>query len=143
VTTPGSGLPAEWDRAALRAGAGVALVFAIPFSIAARVAADGDNSGLAVVLTFGAVLGFIIGAGCAAWLQRVDAPLLHGIATAAGTYLAAQTVFVVIRLIRGDEVRWLAVLFNLSVVVFAGVIGGLLGARLQAGGYAPSGRLRG
>jgi uncharacterized membrane protein YfcA len=130
----------RWDVTALRAGGGVALVFAIPFSIAARVAADGDNSDLAVLLTFGAVAGFIVGAGCAAWIQRVGTPLMHGIVTAAGTYLAAQAVFVLIRLIRGDEVRWLAVLFNLTVVVFAGVVGGLLGARLQASGIQPTRR---
>ena len=131
-------VPARWDTAALRAGAGVALVFAIPFSIAARVAADSDNSELAVVLTLAAVAGFVVGAGCAAWVQRVGTPLSHGIVTAAGTYLAAQTVFVIVRIVRGDDVRWLAVLFNLTVVVFAGMIGGLLGARLRASGVQPS-----
>jgi hypothetical protein len=134
----GSALPARWDVAALRAGAGVSLVFAIPFSIGARLAADSDNDDLAVLLTIGAVVGFILGAGCAAWIQTADAPLMHGIVTATGTYLAAQAVFVLIRLLRGDEVRWLAVIFNLTVVVFAGVIGGLLGARLQASGITPS-----
>ena len=129
----------RWDVAALRAGGGVALVFAIPFSIGARAAADSDNSELAVLLTIGAVAGFIVGAGCAAWIQRAGTPLMHGIVTAAGTYLAAQAVFVVIRLVRGDEVRWLALIFNLTVVVFAGVIGGMLGARLQASGARPSG----
>jgi hypothetical protein len=125
--------------AALRAGGGVALVFAIPFSIGARIAADGDNDDLAVLLTIGAVAGFIVGAGCAAWIQTAGSPLSHGIVTAAGTYLIAQAVFVTIRLVRGDEVRWLALMFNLTVVVFAGALGGMLGARLQAKGITPSG----
>lgn len=125
------------DLPALRAGGGVALVFAIPFSIAARVAADGGNSGLAVWLTLAAIAGFVIGAGCAAWLQPLDTPLIHGIITAAATYLLAQAVFVVIRLIRGEDVRWLALFFNLTVVVFAGLIGGLLGQRLQQRGFTP------
>ena len=125
------------DVTSLRAGAGVALVFAIPFSIAARVVADDGDSALAVWLTLGAVVGFVVGAGCAAWVQPLGTPLIHGIVTASGTYLAAQTVFVAIRLVRGDDVRWLAIAFNLTVVVFAGLLGGLLGQRLQQRGFTP------
>jgi hypothetical protein len=91
-----------------------------------------------VVLAIGAVLGFVLGAGCAAWVQRVGLPLSHGIVTAAGTYLVAQAVFVLLRLIRGGEVRWFALLFNLSVTVGAGLVGGVLGERLQAKGFRPS-----
>ena len=116
----------------------VSLVFAVPFSIAARIAADDDNGGLATGLVLGAIVGFVIGAGCAAWIQRVGTPLSHGMVTAGGTYLAAQAVFVVVRLIRSDTVNWFAVLFNLSFVLFAGVVGGLLGQRLQASGFQPS-----
>lgn len=130
----------SWDWQAIRAGAGVCLVFAIPFSIAARVVADNDNSGAAVILTLGAVAGFILGAGCAAWVQRAGTPLSHGIVTAAITYLTAQTVFVIIRLIRSDEVRWFAVFFNLSIVIGAGLAGGWIGQRLQAKGFTPSRR---
>ena len=36
----------DWD--AIRAGGAVALVFAVPLSLAARWAADNDDSGLAV-----------------------------------------------------------------------------------------------
>jgi hypothetical protein len=116
----------------------VALVFAVPFSIGSRWAADRDDSNLAVVLAIGAVLGFVLGAGCAAWVQRVGLPLSHGIVTAAGTYLVAQAVFVLLRLIRGGEVRWFALLFNLSVTIGAGLVGGVLGERLQAKGFRPS-----
>ena len=85
----------RWDWDAIRAGAMVALVFAVPFSIAGRWAADSrDDSTLAVWLNLGAVVGFVLGAGCAAWVQRVGTPLSHGLVTAVGTYLAAQAVFV-------------------------------------------------
>ena len=83
---------------------------------------------------FCAVVGFVIGAGCAAWVQRVDAPLTHGVVTAAGTYVVAQAVFVAIRLARGLDVQWFGVVFNLTVVTFAGVLGGFLGQRLRAAG---------
>lgn len=123
---------------AIRAGAMVALVFAVPFSIAARIAGDEDNSGLAVGLVLGALVGFVLGAGCAAWIQQRGTPLSHGMITAAGTYLAAQAVFVAIRLVRSDSVSWFAIAFNLSFVLLAGAIGGVLGQRLQSAGFRPS-----
>jgi uncharacterized membrane protein YfcA len=137
-----SGAAVTWDWDAIRAGGLVALVFAVPFSIAARWAADSrDDSTLALWLTVGAVIGFVIGAGCAAWIQRTGTPLSHGLVTAAGTYLAAQAVFVVVRLVRGLEVRWFAVIFNLTVVLAAGLVGGLLGQHLRSRGIEP--RVRG
>ena len=133
----------RWDTAALKAGASVALVFAVPFSIGARWAADSrDDSVLAVWLSVGAVVGFVLGAGCAAWVQRVGLPYSHALATAVGTYVAAQAVFIVARLVRGAEVNWFAAAFNLSVVVGAGVIGGVLGQRLRSKGFRPSGSER-
>lgn len=130
--------PGHWDGDAIRAGAMVALVFAVPFSLAARWASDSrDDSTLAVWLSVGALVGFVLGAGCAAWTQRTGTPLSHGIVTAAGTYLAAQAVLIVIRLARGLDVRWFAVLFNFTAVAAAGLVGGLLGQRLQARGVLP------
>ena len=130
----------RWDVDALRAGASVALVFAVPFSIGARWAAESrDDSLLAFWLSVGAVIGFVLGAGCAAWVQRLDLPLTHGLVTAIGTYAAAQSVFILIRLLRGSDVNWIAALFNLSVVAGAGLIGGWLGGRLRAKGFRPSG----
>ena len=130
----------DWD--AVRAGGLVCLVLAVPFSLAGRWAADNDDGGLAGALVFCAVVGFVIGAGCAAWIQRVDAPLTHGVVTAAGTYVLAQAVFVTIRLARGLDVQWFGVVFNLTVVTFAGVLGGFLGQRLRARGFVPGTRGR-
>ena len=129
---------ARWDVPALKSGGLVALVFAVPFSLGSRWAADRDESTLATILVIGAVLGFVLGAGCAAWVQRVELPLSHGLVTAVGTYIVAQAVFVVVRLARGGEVHWFALLFNLSVTVAAGLVGGILGERLQAKGFRPS-----
>jgi hypothetical protein len=59
--------PLDWN--ALRAGGSVALVFAIPFSIAARVVADGGGSkGTASLLSLAALVGFVLGCRCG----RVD-----------------------------------------------------------------------
>jgi uncharacterized membrane protein YfcA len=127
----------DWN--ALRAGGSVALVFAIPFSIAARIVADGDGSaGTASLLSLAALIGFVLGAGVAAWTQQLQLPLKHGIICAVGTYVVAQAVFIVIRLIRGNEVRWLAAIFNLTAVAVAGLLGGALGGMMHRRGFYPS-----
>lgn len=132
--------PDRWDVDALKAGGMVALVFAVPFSIVARWAADSrDDSALATWMSLGAVIGFVLGAGCAAWVQRRELPLSHGLVTAIATYVAAQAVFIVVRLIRGTDVNWFAALFNLSVVAGAGLVGGWLGGRVRAKGFVPRG----
>ncbi len=133
----------RWDIDALRAGGMVALVFAVPFSVGARWASDSrDDSTMALWLSIGAVIGFVLGAGCAAWVQRRQLPLSHGIATAIVTYSLAQAVFILIRLLRGSDVNWFAALFNLSVVAGAGLLGGVLGQRLRSKGFRPSGMER-
>ena len=92
----------RWDVDALKAGAGVSLVSAVPFAIAARWAADSRHDDtLALWFSIGALIGFVVGAGCAAWVQRLDLPLSHGLVTAIGTYVAAQAVFITIKLLRG------------------------------------------
>jgi hypothetical protein len=125
----------SWDREALRAGVAVTVVFAAPFQVAARLIADhDDDSPLVVPLVLLAVLGFVAGAGVAAWLQRTGRPLSHGLATSIGTFVVVQAVLVIAKLLRGSDVRWFAIFFNLTVTMFAGLVGGLLGMRLQANG---------
>lgn len=119
---------------AIRAGASVALVFAVPLSALATWADGRDDTTMAVWMSIGAVLGFLVGAGCAAWVQDRSLPISHGIVTATGTYVVAQAVFVVVRLARGSDVNWFAALFNLSVVAGTGLVGGALGGRLRASG---------
>ena len=127
------------DAAALRAGALVALVFAVPFSVAARWLADrSTSSGLVPWLVLASLVGFVLGAGVAAWLQQRRLPYLHGMVCAMGTYLAAQAVFIAIKVARGGHVRWLGVLFTLTVVMFAGFLGGALGNALQRRGIQPT-----
>jgi hypothetical protein len=131
-------VPGRWDLDALRAGAIVALVFAVPFSVGASWAASNDDSSLAAWLALGAVAGFVLGAGCAAWVQRCGLPLSHALVTAVGTYAAAQAVFILVKLVRGGDVNWFAALFNLSAVLGAGLVGGFLGGRLRAKGFRPT-----
>jgi len=127
------------DWRAIRAGGSVALVFAVPFSFAARWFADNDSSSSAATwLSILALLGFLLGGGVAGWTQRRDLPMVHGIVAAVLTYLVAQAVFVVVRLALGREVHWFAVFFNLTAVAFVGLIGGILAGVLHRRGLYPS-----
>ena len=135
----------RWDRAAIRAGASVALVFAVPLSVAARILAgddrpEGGKATLVVLLSLGAAIGFLLGAGVAAWHQQRGTPLSHGIVTAAVTYVVPQAILVVVKLARGGEVRWTGVIFNLTVMISMGVLGGLLGSSMRKRGARPSGQ---
>ncbi|MDO9173833.1 MAG: hypothetical protein Q7V62_03445 [Actinomycetota bacterium] len=129
------------DMVALKQGGSVALVFAVPFSIASRWVADNNSdSPWTAVLWLAALAGFTLGAGIAAWVQRTGFPLLHGMVCAGGTYLAAQAVFIVIKLLRGGTVSWIGVFFTFSVVLSAGLVGGGLGSVLRRRGILPTGR---
>ena len=136
-------MSSRFDWAAIRSGASVCLVLAIPFSLLARWAADSrDDEGLAILLTLCALAGFVVGSGVAAWVQRVGLPLAHAIITASLTYLGAQALFIALRLVTGREVRWFAALFNVTPVLLAGAIGGMLGLVLQRRGIVPGARGR-
>lgn len=127
----------RWDIPAIRAGASVALVFAVPLSIAARLV---SGSGLAVILSLAAALGFFLGAAVAAWHQQKRTPLSHALVTATATYIAAQAVFIVIKLVRGGDVAWSGVMFNLAITMSMGALGGLVGSSMQRRGAYPQGR---
>lgn len=126
----------RWDLDALRAGGVICLVVAVPLTIVASII-DSDSGGLNALLFFGAMFGFVVGAGCAAWVQRLGTPISHGMVAAAGAYLIAQAIFVVVRLVRGDEVEWFGIFFTLSLVLGAGLLGGVLGRRLTNRGIRP------
>ena len=133
----------RFDLQALRAGAGVCLVFAVPFAVAARWAADTrDDASLATMFSLAALVGFILGSGVAAWFQQRDLPLAHGLVTALATYVGTQAVLIAIKGLRGGEIHWFAALFNVAPVLGAGLIGGFLGMRLQRKGFVPSAQRR-
>ena len=126
------------DFAALRQGGAIALVIGAPCAIGSSALANGNSdAALVALLWLGAVAGFILGAGVAAWVQRKGTPLIHGLICAGGTYAAVQIVFSIVRLARGKDVSWLGLFFTFTVVLFAGMIGGSLGGALQRRGFTP------
>ena len=137
MSPSGTSPSGRWDLQAVRAGIGVCLILAIPLTLIAAFL-DADSSALNAFFFFGAMFGFVLGGGCAAWVQRCGTPLSHGVATTIAAYVGAQAVFVTIRLLRGDSVNWFGVFFTLSLVILAGIAGGILGSQLQARGFVPS-----
>lgn len=132
-------LPGRWDWDALRAGGAISLFFAVPVTLIAAII-DSDNGLLTALFFFVPLFGFVLGSGCAAWVQRCGTPLSHGVVCASVAYLVAQAVFITLRLVRGESVQWFGVFFTLGVVGLAGLFGGVLGSRLQARGIRPSSR---
>jgi hypothetical protein len=49
-----------------------------------------------------------------------------------------QAALVTVRLIRGLDVHWFSAVFTLTFVLFAGLIGGLVGQRLRSAGVGPA-----
>jgi len=132
--------PAEprWDREALTAGVSVAAMIAVPAAIVGRWGTDRewDTFGIFLInlISLG---GLFLGAGVAAWRQRVGTPLSHGLVVALGSYAGIQFVFVVIRLARGADVRWSAIVANVFLALGAGMLGGLAGHVMLRQGIKP------
>jgi len=115
------------DTLALRQGVSVAVMFALPFGVAAAVVHD-ERKGLAVVLAVLALAGLFLGAGVAGWKQGRGTPLTHGIVTAVGVFAAIQAIGIVRRLIAGDPLHGARILSSLVLSGLAGVLGGLVGS---------------
>lgn len=127
----------RWDVDAIKAGAGVCATFAVPLQVLAIVF---DDSGLTALLRLGALLGFLLGAGVAAWVQQRGLPLAHGLVTALGAFVIVQLGFIIGRAIVGSELRVSAFVANLPLAAGAGLFGGFLGMWMQARGAVPSTR---
>lgn len=120
----------RWDVDALRAGASVMLMFALPSTLVARFVLDtrDTTSSWTPLLSLVAVLGFVLGAGVAAWQQQRNTPLSHGVVASTGTHLVVQSLIVIVKLVIGSDVRFSRVLTSVSFALVAGVLGSLLGA---------------
>ncbi len=128
----------NWDLSAIRAGGLLALVIAVPLWAAATWAQGAGRTGLTMILTLGALGGFVIGAAAAAWAQRRGLPLAHGLVTAVSTYVLVQVAVSVYRVANGEDIDWFRVVFFVTVAAGAGMIGGLLGMRMRQTGMLPS-----
>jgi uncharacterized membrane protein YfcA len=128
----------RWDPLAIRQGASVAAMFVVPCTLIARLAFDQDqSSGWAAVLALGSFLGFVLGAGVAAWRQQRDLPLTHALVTVIVVFAAIQFVFSMVRLLLGDPIRWGRIAVSLTLAITGALFGGYLGGFLQRKGVEP------
>jgi hypothetical protein len=119
------------DPKALREGAIVAAVVAVPAGVVGRVLSDRpDQPDWLWVLVVVVLAGLVAGAAVAASRQDRGFPLTHGVVTAVGVFVAVQTVGILIRLLRGDSISWSRVTSSLLLSLMAGMAGGLLGSAL-------------
>ncbi len=125
----------RWDVRAIKDGASVIGMIAVPLAVIGRLAFDeGAKSGLASLLAMVTLLMFVIGAGVAAWRQERGTPLSHGLVTAVGMFIVVQVIFAIIRILGGHTLNVGRIMVSLTLTAFAGLIGGFLGSMLQSRG---------
>lgn len=128
----------RFDLVAIRRGAGVAAMFAVPIQVIARIAVDEDRrSGWTSLITLAILAALVLGSGVAAWHQRRNTPLSHGVVTAAAVYIVLQVVFSIVKVLQGDSIAWGRIIVSLGLSLVAGVCGGLLGSTLLRRGMEP------
>jgi len=140
MTDPIATAEGRWDIAALRSGAGACIIFAVPLQVLAD--AVGRDSGWSLPCRIGALFGFFLGAGVAAWAQQRGFPLAHGLVTAIAAFVVVQAGFIVARAIVGHDLGLSRAVLNLTPVVGVGLLGGLMGQALQRRGIMPGMRRR-
>ena len=103
----------------------VGLAVVIPAALIAQVLGDehDERDGWVVVFFVLTVLGFVL-AGFVAGRLRSDTPMSHGATAAALTWAAVQVFGTTRRLLIGESVSWLALVFAGMMAVTAGVAGG-------------------
>lgn len=123
------------------------LVLAVPAAIASSLLADDsgstDQSNWVFVALLVIVVAYLLGGGQAGRLAP-RSPFVNG---AAATFLAfslVQTVGIVLRLFRGDDISIVGIVFNGLLAASFGTVGAWFGARratstLAAGGGEPAG----
>ena len=110
-------------------------VLAMVFPVAVLnnlVASRDDGAGSPLVLVFYALI--LLGGASGGWaVVRLSsrARLTHAAAAAASAYAIAQGIGVVLRLLRGDTLSWVAYPFLALMMACCGMLGGMFARRWQ------------
>jgi hypothetical protein len=113
------------DWTVIRTAATAGLIVVIPAAVLAQIFAGepGERSGWGFLFFAVTLLGFVI-AGFGAGRLRSDTPMAHGATAAAATWAVVQLFGTVRRLVVGEPVSWLGLVFALMLAVAAGIAGG-------------------
>lgn len=120
MSPPRSGGAGFLEPAAIGRGTLVGVAAVVPLGLLQVLA----PSGSAVVwLLLGLILVAMGVAGRTAALAAPANPLSHGAVAAASTFLVVQSVNVVLRVARGDDVAWVGIPLVLGVCTSCGALG--------------------
>ena len=126
---------------ALWRGVVTGLVLVMPAAILNNVLIDEGTIEPGHPATFLFWLFILLGGAAAGWATIRLAPsaqLAHAATAGAGAYLVAQGVGVILRLISGEPISWLAFPFMAILMATCGMLGGMFARKwLQQNGPAP------
>lgn len=124
-------MPKSLFPPAVGAGVLACLVIAVPaVVIQAVLRNDGNQQSNWVFLTLLAIVAaYLIGGAVAGWVAG-DTPMINGAAATTFAFAAVQTVAAVFRIVGGDGINPLALVFNALLAAAIGTVGGGIGAYL-------------
>ena len=132
------------DLPAIRAGALVCLVIATPAAIIISVLADDggtDQSNWVYIASIAVITAYILG-GAKAGRHALDAPFVNGAAATFLAFVVVQVIGGIVRVVRGEDISTVALVFNALLAASIGAVGAWFGARrgtLEIGGGEPTG----
>jgi putative membrane protein (TIGR04086 family) len=110
-------------------GAAASIVVCLPLALlSAAIHDDHPDSRWVPIFYFLVLLGFVLG-GWVAARAAGDYPYTNGAVAALAGYVVIQGVAIVVRLVGGDPVHVVAVVFNGILAYGCGLTGALAGAR--------------
>lgn len=122
------------ERSSLLRGAGVTVAIAVPPAVVGKLLSDSDGlegSPWVPVLFAWIVLAFFVG-GLVAARAQPHAPLAHGAVAALGAFLLVQAVFTTRKLVAGEDVAWVSIVFSALLAASVGALAGIVANALRA-----------
>jgi hypothetical protein len=117
-------------RPAVSRGALISLVLAAPAAGAQRLLAgsstDGDPSNWTMVAMLIIIAAYLWG-GAAAGRRAPHAPFVNGACATSAAFIVVQSIGAILRLVAGDGVSVLGMVFNLLLAATFGVVGAGIG----------------
>jgi hypothetical protein len=122
------------DRDALLKGAATSIVVCLPLALVSQALTRehrDDPSRWVFLLFLGVLLGFVAG-GWVAARAAAGVPYSNGATAALAAYVVIQGIALVVRLIGGDPVHVVVMVFNGLIAYGCGLTGALLATRSRA-----------
>ncbi len=130
---------------AVRRGAIICLVIAAPAAVVQRLLADDDGgtdqSNWVFVALLAIVVAYLVG-GAVAGRRSPSAPFINGATATLSAFLVVQVIAGIVRIVQGDGLSLVGIVFNALLAATIGVVGagfGIWRGTLEDGGGEPAG----